>query len=230
MSGGLAQAHAEAGIHIDGGGVGARRWLVVGEGQVGTFDLEFTDERLHLMHGTGDEGPRLRAMNAAGDPGEVLDGLPTGVAGAPGDLADAVVVPAVQGGGPLAVGAGLGVEADGDDGLGRGGQQVMPAGRVLLGQVEGDLHGLDGVRLVGVFCAAGGAVGKYLHKSIVCNFKLGAGNVEVHVQVWGISFGGHGISSGLHLWRLSSARWAPAGGCGGFRRRPAHWRRRSRRG
>ena len=120
-------------------------------------------------------------MNAAGDPGEVLDGLPTGVAGAPGDLADAVVVPAVQGGGPLAVGAGLGVEADGDDGLGRGGQQVMPAGRVLLGQVEGDLHGLDGVRLVGVFCAAGGAVGKYLHKSIVCNFKFGAGDVKVHV-------------------------------------------------
>jgi hypothetical protein len=57
----------------------------------------------------------------------------------------------------------------------------MPAGRVLLGQVEGDLHGLDGVRLVGVFCAAGGAVGKYLHKSIVSNFKFGAGDVKVHV-------------------------------------------------
>ena len=230
MSGGLAQAHAEAGIYIDGGGVGARRRLVVGEGQVGAFDLEFADERLHLMHGAGNKGPRLRAMNAAGDPGEVLDGLPTGVAGAPGDLADAVVVPAVQGGGPLAVGAGLGVEADCDDSLGRGGQQIMPAGWVLLGQVEGDLHGLDGVWLVGVFCAAGGAVGKYLHKSIVCNFKLGAGNVDVHVQVWGISFGGHGISSGPHSWRLLPARWAPAGGCGGFRRRPAHWRRRSRRG
>ena len=42
LGGGLAQAHAEAGIHIDGGGVGARR-LVVGKRQVGAFDLEFAE-------------------------------------------------------------------------------------------------------------------------------------------------------------------------------------------